>query len=282
MHLNAKFFRASLLAVYLCTHSVYSFLPPLPSSWTRSASLSATADDSHNIGNYFNRRQILAIGSVLTLLGADASVAENDTRDLTGRIALITGGNRGLGMESAVELARMGATVVIACRNENKGQAAVKAIQARSGRDDCAFLPLDLSSLASVRECVRLFRASYQDLHILVNNAAASIPAASEKNMRPTTADGFDMQLGVNYLGHFALTAGLLDKLRRAPGGSRLLTIACSPQQLLEMPGLDLTSEEFTRHGPMNGIRDDNGGERGGSSSTSSSSSSSSSSSFHN
>ena len=131
-----------------------------------------------------------------------------------GRTALVTGATRGLGLHVAEALARSGMRVVLAGRDRAAGEAAVAAIHARrtaEGRGGLAeFTPLDLGSLADVASFAAAFAARHPTLDLLVNNAGVmAIPT------RQVTADGFERQLGVNYLGHFALTARLLPLLRR-------------------------------------------------------------------
>jgi NAD(P)-dependent dehydrogenase (short-subunit alcohol dehydrogenase family) len=134
-----------------------------------------------------------------------------DIPDLSGQIALVTGANSGIGYETAKALALAGATVVLACRNQKKAEDA--AVWIRDFRKDARLevMHLDLGDLTTVRECAAQFLAAHSRLDILVNNAGlVAIP-------RQLTVAGFEMQLGVNHLGHFALTAALLPRLRAAP-----------------------------------------------------------------
>jgi NAD(P)-dependent dehydrogenase (short-subunit alcohol dehydrogenase family) len=134
-----------------------------------------------------------------------------DIPSQTGKIAVITGANSGIGYPTALELARAGAQVIIAGRSEAKGLAAVASIKAQLPAATVRFELLDLVSLASVAACAARMNASLPRVDILINNAGLMMLPT-----RQTTQDGFEMQFGVNYLGHFALTARLLPLLRKA------------------------------------------------------------------
>ncbi|WP_067482029.1 oxidoreductase [Actinomadura hibisca] len=131
-----------------------------------------------------------------------------DIPDLDGRRAIVTGANSGLGYHTALQLARRGAAVVLACRSAERGQAAHDRIAAAVPGAAITLAPLDLADLASVRAFAE--RHGDGPLDLLVNNAGVmALP-------RRTTADGFEMQFGTNHLGHFALTGLLLPALRAA------------------------------------------------------------------
>ncbi len=138
--------------------------------------------------------------------------------ELAGRTFLVTGGNTGIGLATATELAGRGGRVYLACRSAAKGTAAVARITAETGNDAVGFLPLDLADLASVRGCAAAFLALGQPLHVLINNAGVG-------GRRGLTRDGFELAFGVNHLGHFALTAALLDCLA-ASAPARVVTVA--------------------------------------------------------
>ncbi|WP_301123735.1 SDR family NAD(P)-dependent oxidoreductase [Mycolicibacterium fortuitum] len=139
--------------------------------------------------------------------------------DQSGRTAIVTGANTGLGLETAKALAAKGAHVVLAVRNLTKGEAAVEWIT-RSVRDaDLELQRLDLGSLASVREAADEIRTKHETIDLLINNAGVMTPP------RETTSDGFELQFGTNHLGHFALTGLLLDRLLPAVG-SRIVTVS--------------------------------------------------------
>jgi len=130
--------------------------------------------------------------------------------DLTGRAAVVTGANGGLGLETARALAVSGAHVVMAARNQDKAVAAEANIRASHPKALLEVVPLDLGSLKSVRAAADRILAGHDRVDILVNNAG--LMAIPERR----TEDGFEMQFGVNHLGHFALTALLLPALLRA------------------------------------------------------------------
>jgi NAD(P)-dependent dehydrogenase (short-subunit alcohol dehydrogenase family) len=141
-----------------------------------------------------------------------------ESGELSGRTFLITGANTGIGYATAIDLANRGGRVHLACRSEQKGQTAVAAIVAATGNEAVTFLPLDLGDLASVRECARQFLARGEPLHVLINNGGVA-------GARGITADGFELAFGVNHLGHFALTAALLDCLA-ASAPARVVTVS--------------------------------------------------------
>jgi NAD(P)-dependent dehydrogenase (short-subunit alcohol dehydrogenase family) len=127
------------------------------------------------------------------------------------KLAIITGANSGIGFETALELARAGAEVILAGRSAQKNQAAIGKILAQYSGAVVSFEPLDLASLASIAAFAARIKARSQKLDLLINNAGVmALPT------RQTTQDGFEMQIGVNFLGHFALTAQLLPLLRVA------------------------------------------------------------------
>src|SRR5262245_2132757 len=138
--------------------------------------------------------------------------ATTDVPDQSGKIAVVTGANGGLGLEVARELARKGAHVVMAARDQDKAEAARASIRDEIPGAALELQPLDLASLASVHKAAAGILANHPRIDILVNNAGVmGIP-------EQRTEDGFEMQLGVNHLGHFALTAELLPALLRSPG----------------------------------------------------------------
>ena len=133
-----------------------------------------------------------------------------DIPPLGGRTAVITGATGGLGYETARALAGAGALVVLTGRNETKGRNAIQKISGQFPHAKVSYETLDLANLASVADFAERFAAAHQSLDLLINNAGVmALPT------RQTTSDGFEMQFGTNYLGHYALTARLLTWLRR-------------------------------------------------------------------
>lgn len=144
---------------------------------------------------------------------------ESDVPDQHGRVAVVTGSNSGIGYETARALAAKGARVVLACRSEEKGRDAEQRIRSEAQDADVRFEPLDLGSLASVRAFAEKFLTSEPRLDLLINNAGVMMPPYGR------TDDGFETQIGTNHLGHFALTALLIDSLRRTPK-ARVVTVS--------------------------------------------------------
>jgi NAD(P)-dependent dehydrogenase (short-subunit alcohol dehydrogenase family) len=145
--------------------------------------------------------------------------------DLSGRTVVVTGANSGLGYESSLALARAGAAVVLACRDQSKGADALDRITRSVPGATVSLAPLDLADLTSVRAFAAGFSDTHDGLDVLLNNAGVmAIP-------RRETSDGFEMQFGTNHLGHFALTGLLLDALRARPG-ARVVTVSSSAAQM--------------------------------------------------
>jgi NAD(P)-dependent dehydrogenase (short-subunit alcohol dehydrogenase family) len=141
------------------------------------------------------------------------------TSSMDGKTVLITGGNAGLGLETAVALAAMGASVVITSRSAEKGEAARKEIIERTGSAHVEVMALDLASFASIRAFAEAFLASHPRLDVLVNNAGLIL------SERTTTEEGFETTFGVNHLGHFLLTDLLLDRIK-ASAPARIVNVA--------------------------------------------------------
>ena len=142
-----------------------------------------------------------------------------DVGDQTGRVAIVTGANRGIGLPTAEELSRRSARVVMACRSVESARAAAGRIGRGNLSGSVDVMELDLANLASIREFAQEFRRRFERLDLLINNAGVMLPPLTR------TADGFEVQIGTNHLGHFALTARLL-KLLVETAGSRVVTVA--------------------------------------------------------
>ncbi len=142
-----------------------------------------------------------------------------DIPDQTGRTAVVTGANTGLGYETAAALAAKGAHVVLAVRNIDKGSDAAARIADANPGASVAVQELDLTSLDSVRTAAEQLRSKHDAIDLLINNAGVMFTPKS------TTKDGFELQFGTNHLGHFALTGLLLDRVLAAPG-SRVVTVS--------------------------------------------------------
>ncbi|MGC2795338.1 MAG: SDR family NAD(P)-dependent oxidoreductase [Mycobacterium sp.] len=142
-----------------------------------------------------------------------------DIPDQTGRVAVVTGANTGLGYETARALAASGAHVVLAVRNLDKGKDAAARITAESPHADVVLQELDLTSLESVRAASRELHSDLDRIDLLINNAGVMWTPKS------TTKDGFELQFGTNHLGHFAFTGLLLDRLLPV-AGSRIVTVS--------------------------------------------------------
>ena len=138
--------------------------------------------------------------------------------DMNGKTVVVTGANSGLGFEAAKEFAIHGASVVLACRDTERGTEAGERIREEAPETPLTVIELDLADLISIREFARHFSNRFDDLYVLCNNAGVMAIPRSE------TADGFETQFGVNHLGHFALTGALMGYLRETPGETRIVT----------------------------------------------------------
>ena len=152
----------------------------------------------------------------------------SDIEDQSGRLAIVTGANSGIGFEAARALAAKGAHVIVASRGRQRGEEAVAALLEGSPDSTVELMLLDLANLGSVREFVTAFDKRFDRLDLLLNNAGVMMPLEREE-----TADGFELQLGTNHLGHFALTVPLLPLLV-ATQGSRVVNVSSSAQNLVD------------------------------------------------
>ena len=157
------------------------------------------------------------------------------SNEMAGRTCLITGATNGIGQETAVELAGMGATVVLVARDERRGRATQSEIKERTGADS-ELLMADLASLADVRRVAEEYRSRHDNLHVLINNAGAY------NKQRELTKDGYEMTIGVNHLAHFLLTDLVLD-LVKTSAPSRIINVSSGAHSGATIDFDDLQSE---------------------------------------
>ncbi len=156
--------------------------------------------------------------------------------DQCDRTVIITGANSGIGFEAAKALAEKNAEVILAVRNQTKGDAAAANIQADFPKAKLEVRLLNLADLASVKSFAKQFTADYKQLYLLINNAGIMIPPYGK------TVDGFESQFGTNHLGHFALTAQLFDLLKSTPE-SRIVNVSSSAHKMGKLNFDDLNWE---------------------------------------
>ena len=157
--------------------------------------------------------------------------------DQTGRVAIITGANTGIGFETAAALAAKNAAVVLACRNRGKAEDAIERIRRRTPNAALEFIELDLASLTSIRSFAVRYADGHDRLDLLINNAGVMIPPLGH------TEDGFELQFGCNHLGHFALTGRLMDLLEATPD-SRVVNVASMAHRYGAMDFDNLNAEK--------------------------------------
>lgn len=159
-------------------------------------------------------------------MGVRSRWTASDVPDQTGRVAVITGSNTGIGYPTALALAKHGATVVLAVRDADKGAAAADRIRRSCPQAAVEVQPLDLSSLESVRAAAAALKSAHRRIDLLINNAGVMYTP------KQTTVDGFELQFGTNHLGHFALTGLLLPQLIRVKG-SRVVTVSSMAHRIM-------------------------------------------------
>jgi hypothetical protein len=161
----------------------------------------------------------------------------NDIPNLAGKIAIVTGANSGLGYETTKALAGKGAHVILACRNSQRGEVAAGEIRSQFPTASLEVMTLDLADLASIHRFADAFARQHQSLHILCNNAGVmALPYCQ-------TADGFELQFGINHLGHFALTGLLIGRILRT-GHARVVTVSSNLHKWGQINFADLNSEK--------------------------------------
>ncbi|XP_078092487.1 retinol dehydrogenase 12-like [Mustelus asterias] len=156
---------------------------------------------------------------------------------LDDKIVLITGANTGIGKETARDLARRGPLVIMACRDVEKGEVTAKEIMEETGNNLLVVKRLDLADTKSIREFAQQVNEEYQHLDILINNAGVMMCPYSK------TADGFELQFGVNHLGHFLLTYLLIDLIKRS-SPSRIINVSSHAHKMGSINFDDLNSEK--------------------------------------
>ena len=166
-----------------------------------------------------------------------------DVPDQSGRVALVTGANSGLGLHTSIALAGRGARVLMACRDAGRAERALTQVRAAAPGAGVEVVSLDLASLASVEAAAAEVAGRTSCLDLLVTNAGVMAPP------RRTTADGFELQLGTNHLGHFALTGRLLPLLLAAPS-PRVVVVASGAHRMGRIAFDDLQSDRsYSRWG---------------------------------
>jgi len=138
---------------------------------------------------------------------------------LVGKTAIVTGANTGIGFETALALYEAGANVLLACRSMANAEAAITAMHQHKGSGTLEAALLDLSSFDAIRAFADQFRKQHQQLHLLINNAGVMVPPPS------FTKEGYELQFGTNFLGHYILTGHLYDMLKATPG-ARVVTVS--------------------------------------------------------
>jgi NAD(P)-dependent dehydrogenase (short-subunit alcohol dehydrogenase family) len=161
-----------------------------------------------------------------------------DIPDQTGRVAIVTGANSGIGFETAAALAEHGAVVVLACRNRSRGQQAAQQIAARTSEGAVETVTLDLADLESVRRAADELSQEHVRIDLLINNAGVAWPPHT------VASTGAELQFAVNHLGHYALTCLLLPRLLATPD-SRVVTVTSSAHRV---GSIDLDDLACARH----------------------------------
>uniref|UniRef100_A0A8D0H7T4 NADP-retinol dehydrogenase n=1 Tax=Sphenodon punctatus TaxID=8508 RepID=A0A8D0H7T4_SPHPU len=160
------------------------------------------------------------------------------TAKLNGKVVVITGGNTGIGKETAKDLAQRGARVIIACRDMTKGETAASEIRTQTGNQQVIVKKLDLADTKSIRVFAENFLKEEKELHILINNAGVMLCPYSK------TADDFEMHFGVNHLGHFLLTFLLLEHLKKSVP-ARIVIVSSLAHMGSRINFSDLQNEKF-------------------------------------
>ncbi len=156
--------------------------------------------------------------------------------DQKGKVVIVTGSSGGLGYETAKVLANKNATVIVAVRNKEKGNAAVEKIKVENPNADIQLMLVDLANLKSVHTFAENFKGKFNKLDLLINNAGVMNPPYTK------TKDGFELQFGTNHLGHFALTGLLIDLIKKTPN-SRIVNVSSTAHKIGKLNFEDLNWE---------------------------------------
>lgn len=167
----------------------------------------------------------------------------NNIPDLSGKVIIVTGANSGIGFEAARAFALKGATTILACRNDDKAREALSKIITESPDARAEIMCLDLASLDSIHEFAEAFKARFDRLDVLLNNAGIMMVPYRK------TDDGFESQMGTNHLGHFALTGLLIEILEKTPG-SRVVNISSGGHRMGSMDFDNLLYEQGKGYSP--------------------------------
>ena len=167
----------------------------------------------------------------------DIKWTTNDIPDQKGRVAIITGSNSGIGFETALALAEKNAEVILAVRNQAKGDAAMDKIRTLFPNAHVVVKRLDVANLASVKDFADSFKSEFSRLDLLINNAGIMVPPYGK------TVDGFELQFGTNHLGHFALTSHLFDVLKSTLK-SRIVNVSSNAYKMGNLNVEDLSWEK--------------------------------------
>ncbi len=155
---------------------------------------------------------------------------------MEGKTCIITGANSGIGKATAIELAKMNATLVLLCRDKERGESALKEIIELTGNNNVDLILCDLSSQKEIRNFVAEFKRNYQDLHVLINNAGVMLSKKTQ------SVDGFEMNFAVNHLAPFLLTNLLLDMLKKS-APSRIVNVGSAAHRMGKIDFEDLQRE---------------------------------------
>jgi NAD(P)-dependent dehydrogenase (short-subunit alcohol dehydrogenase family) len=177
----------------------------------------------------------LAVGGFLLLRKWVAGGVCRSQARLDRKTVIITGANTGIGLETAVDLAKRNARVILACRSVERGETAAVEVRKRSGNDNVVFVQLDLASLDSVREFAAKILEEEPRIDILINNAGLYSPSFTQ------TTDGIETTFAVNHLGHFLLTNLLLDRIKEAPS-ARIVNVSALAYIFFNIDFNDLNS----------------------------------------